>query len=290
MTTGPIAVGTDGAPPSEAAVRWAAAEAAGRGVPLRIVYAYDQPGDPAEQLLAGAVLDAAARQAREAAPAAEVWAEAVCGDPAPVLLALDDVGLVVLGHRGRGGFLSLALGSVGRQVAAHATVPVVVVRGHAGAARGPIVAGVDESAAAEEVLDAAFTAAARHGCPLTVVHAYRAPTPLWAGAMPTFADGSDTLDATAEEQLDRRLAPWRARYPRVEAEAVVSADEAGVVLAAVSHRARLVVVGSRCHRAAANALLGSTGLHLLHHAGCPVLVVRPAAAASVRSGHGRAEG
>ena len=39
-----------------------------------------------------------------------------------------DVDLLVVGHRGRGGFRSALLGSVGLQCVVHAYVPVTVVR------------------------------------------------------------------------------------------------------------------------------------------------------------------
>jgi nucleotide-binding universal stress UspA family protein len=287
MTTSTIAVGTDGTSTSEAAVRWAAVEASRRGVPLRIVYAYGRTEDSAEQLLAGAVLDAAVRHARSAAADVVIGAEALHGEPAQMLLDLD-VDLVVLGHRGRGGFTSLLLGSVGQQVATHARVPVVVVRGRADAARGPIVAGVCGSATDEAVLDAAFAAADRHACPLAVLRTYAPPTPLWVGDIPAPDDGIAILNAAARERLQQRLAPWRAAYPQVDAEAVVSPDDAGAVLVAVSHTARLLVVGRPSHGAVVNTLIGSTGLHLLHHAGCPVLVAPPAPVASIASANGRA--
>ncbi|GAA3962339.1 universal stress protein [Actinoplanes auranticolor] len=288
MTTSTIAVGTDGTSTSEAAVRWAAAEASRRGVPLRIVYACGRTEDAAEQLLAGAVLDAAVRQAQSAAADVVVGAEVLGGEPAQMLLGLD-VDLVVLGHRGRGGFTSLLLGSVGQQVATHARVPVAVVRGRADAARGPIVAGVCGSATDETVLDAAFAAAARHACPLAVLRTYAPPTPLWVGDIPAPDDGVATLNGAARERLHQQLAPWRAAYPQVDAEAVVSPDDAGAVLVAVSHTARLLVVGRPSHSAVVNTLIGSTGLHLLHHAGCPVLVAPRAAVASVASANGRAQ-
>ncbi|MGW4947988.1 universal stress protein [Actinoplanes sp. NPDC004185] len=290
MTTSTIAVGADGTSTSEAAVRWAAVEAASRGVPLRIVYAYGPTEDTAERLLAGAVLDAAVRHAQSAAAGVVIGAEAVRGEPVPALLSLEDVGLVVLGHRGRGGFTSLLLGSVGQQVATHARVPVVVVRGRADAARGPVVAGVCGSATDDAVLDQAFATAARHGAPLAVLRTYAPPAPLWVGDIPASEDGVAALNAAARERLEHRLAPWRAEYPEVDAEAVVSPDDAGAVLVAVSHNARLVVLGRPAHSAVVNTLIGSTGLHLLHHAGCPVLVTPPAPVASIASANGRAQG
>jgi len=39
-----------------------------------------------------------------------------------------EVDVLVLGHRGRGGFASMLLGSVGLQCVQHARCPVIVVR------------------------------------------------------------------------------------------------------------------------------------------------------------------
>ena len=41
-----------------------------------------------------------------------------------------------------------------------------------------------------------------------------------------------------------------------------------------SQGAQLVVVGTRTQSGLRGMLLGSVGLHLLHHAGCPVLIAR----------------
>ncbi|WP_203840949.1 universal stress protein [Winogradskya humida] len=258
-----IVAGTDGTASGEAAVRWAAREAARRDTTLRILYAYD------EHHLAAPVLDAAVVQARAAAPfAIRIEAVAVAGDPVPALLAIEDAALIVLGNRGRGGFASLLLGSVSQRVATYARTPVVVVRGRSGMP-GPIVAGVDDSDSAEAVLETAFSAAAGRGAPLAAV---RGVSFAAVGASPPA--GVPEREREETERLEAQLAPWRDRFPDVDAEAVVSPDGAAAVLVAVSHSARLMIVGSRGHGTVTNALLGSTGMQLLHHAGCPVLIVR----------------
>ena len=54
---------------------------------------------------------------------------AIGGSPGHVLVEQSrDADLLVVGHRGRGGFRSALLGSVGLQCVVHASVPVTVVR------------------------------------------------------------------------------------------------------------------------------------------------------------------
>ena len=57
---------------------------------------------------------------------------AVEGQPAPVLLdAASDADLLVVGSRGHGRFSGMLMGSVSTHCVAHASCPVVVVRGEA---------------------------------------------------------------------------------------------------------------------------------------------------------------
>jgi nucleotide-binding universal stress UspA family protein len=46
------------------------------------------------------------------------------------------------------------------------------------------------------------------------------------------------------------------------------------VLLDASARAELLVIGSRGHGGFVEALLGSVGQHCVHHATCPVVVIR----------------
>jgi nucleotide-binding universal stress UspA family protein len=45
------------------------------------------------------------------------------------------------------------------------------------------------------------------------------------------------------------------------------------VLVDLSHDASLVVVGSRGHGDIGSALIGSVGMHVIHHSECPVVVL-----------------
>jgi nucleotide-binding universal stress UspA family protein len=83
------------------------------------------------------------------------------------------------------------------------------------------------------------------------------------------------LKAQEAEALANSVRPWREKYPDVKVETLVAQGSAARALVDVSSSAGLVVVGSHGHGAIAGTLLGSVGLQLLHHADCPVLIVRP---------------
>ncbi len=134
---GRVVVGVDGSPNSRAALRFAITEARLRGAELQAVCAWRYPnnyGDPVmlprEQVDPKAV---ARRTLDEAIAAVDDEQYAVTpvtaqGSPAPALLAAAvGADLLVIGSRGRGGFLGLLLGSVSHQCVSHSPCPTVVV-------------------------------------------------------------------------------------------------------------------------------------------------------------------
>ncbi|QFZ19676.1 universal stress protein [Saccharothrix syringae] len=285
--TGPVVVGVDGSLPALQAVRWATEEARTRGVPLRLVHAeMPLPADVPD--LTGRARAGLHHQAwrwlREAADAARAVDPDVAlnlhvevADPVPLLIAESaDAGLVVLGSRGLGGFTALLLGSTAIAVTGRGGCPVVVVRGAADAG-GPVVVGVDGEHPA--VLGHAFEQAAVRGVPLVAVHAWHAPPEAFRDAM---ADtlGIDVADHDAAHggRLAAALVPWREKHPNVPVELVVAHGNAARALLAHARDASLVVVGCHGRSTLTGWLLGSTSHALLHHAPCPVLVIREAGA------------
>ena len=166
---GTVVVGVDGSAESRVALRFALRDAARRKAGVRVVAAYEPPEywatayglrslpSPAEMV---AENEAVARGAVEAvvaddptlAPtgdglaAVPVEIVAVPGPPAKALIEQSSgAALLVLGHRGRGGFASAVLGSVGLHCVLHATCPVTIVRPTTEPATAPRI---EDSAAA----------------------------------------------------------------------------------------------------------------------------------------------
>jgi nucleotide-binding universal stress UspA family protein len=289
----PVVAGVDGSDSALEAVRWAAREAHRRRVPLRLVSAFGWTtghhlGDPGfgtdyiTVLLQKArdEVAAAAATASGLAPELAIEQEVITGFPVPVLNGeAARAQLVVLGDRGLGGFTGLLAGSVAVALTTHAPCPVVVVRGPAPGSspplEGPVVVGIDGSPTSEAALAFAFEAADLRGAPLMAVHT-------WSdyqieSTMVAVLEG-DAIDADEHRLLSERLAGWSEKYPDVPVQRLVTRHRPAATLIEQSAHAQLVVVGSRGRGGFAGLMLGSVSHALLHHAACPVAVVRPATA------------
>lgn len=282
-----VVVGVDGSEAALRAVRLAAAEAARRRQALRVVHGFvwpllRVPVGPAPDAPAGAGLRAQADQlvaqavaeAEAAAPGVPVTGAVIDGQAATVLLREACAAtLVVLGDRGLGGFASLLLGSVAAQVAAYAPCPVLVARG-AQRDEGPVVVGVDGSALSRAAVEFAAEEAAAYGAPLLAVHAYRHPVSTGPGDMQPLVHDPDVLRDEEELVLAESLAGIAERYPQVPVRKAVRRARPAAAVVEASRSARLLVVGTRGHGGFASLLLGSVSHAALHHADCPVAVVR----------------
>jgi nucleotide-binding universal stress UspA family protein len=287
MSTEQIIVGVDASAESWLALRWATAEAARRGVGLRIVHAYHVPvpeaaydpvrAESAAWTGAAAVIDDAIEDVRRRAPGVDVRTENVSGGAAKALIGAARPGdLVVVGNRGHSTLAAAITGSTCQQVALHAPTSVAVIKPQMTAENGPVVVGYDGSATAEAVLMAAFDQAEARGCGLVVVRAFRPASPAWpASSPPPTTFNAATVQAALTTEIESLVAPLAEKYPKVKVDVRVGGGDPAQLLVEASRVARLVVVGSRGHGGFAGLLLGSVGLHLLHHAQCPVLITRP---------------
>ncbi|WBB68395.1 universal stress protein [Micromonospora sp. WMMD812] len=286
-TGAPVVVGVDGSAAALDAVRVAAREAAYRRRPLRIVHAFiwplmrvsvgPAPGGPAD----GGLRHQAERYVAEAVAEAEAVASevpvtgaVVDGAATAVMLAESrEAALVVLGHRGLGGFAGLLIGSVTVQVSAQAPCPVLVVRGEP-RADGPVVVGVDGSDMSTEAVGVAFEEAAYRDAPLVAVHAWLFPAPAGPGDILPLVYDVDEYGDEVKRVLAESVAGYTERYPQVAVQHRVVRGTPAHVLANESTTAQLVVVGAHGRGAVGGLLLGSVSHAVLHHSHAPLVIVR----------------
>lgn len=250
----------------------------GLGLSRGYVHIEDDGGVPAGQ----AVLAEAVTFCSQYAPEVAHSEMLVSARPAQAILdAASGASSVVMGSRGLGSLAELVVGSTSFAVATHAEVPVVVVRSPsaetAGADAARVVVGVDGSDSSEKALQYALDEAAVRGTGVTAVRAWRAAffdgLSAKGGAIPAHVEDAVVVP-TEITALRESLEPWLAKYPDVDVRQEVVHAEAADALSAASAGAALMVVGSRGRGGFRSLLLGSVSHAVLHHANCPVAVVR----------------
>lgn len=270
--TGTILVAYDGSSDADMALHWAAETAALAEQPVRAVIVDEgkrqsdaspewEPDDKIPAQI-DAILTAAG---------ASGTAERHAGNVASILLqhALD-ADMLVVGSRGHGWAAQTVLGSVSQHLAGHAPCPLVVVRATARPDPNRIVVGVDGSEESIAALRFACRRARLTKEPVVALYAWKAgPVQLDHRGLLPERIAARSVDAAAA--LDEYLAGVHTDYP-IEPDVVPLAP--GLALTEASKHASLVVTGSRGRGALAGLLLGSVSHHVLHHAQCPVAVVR----------------
>jgi nucleotide-binding universal stress UspA family protein len=267
-----VVVGVDGSEPSAQAALWAAAEAERLAVSLHLVVVNDDPAR--EGFAKQAVRDAAERCHRDH-PQLTITDEVAVGHPAEELVRRSDTAhLIVLGSHGHGMFRDTLLGAISMSVAAHARCPVVVVRGTA-AESGPVVVGVDNSPGSRMAVQYAFETANRRHTGLVAVQALP-DSYFTVGADPP--PDQQEIRNRADLHLAEQLSGWCADYPDVTVRREVSNKHPVAALCEAAKQAQLLVVGHRGRGGFAGLLIGSVANGVLHHAPCPVAVIRTRAA------------
>ncbi|WP_028812505.1 universal stress protein [Streptomyces flavidovirens] len=280
-----VVVGVAEAEHQDEIVRFAAEEAARRGWRLRILHAVEWPMPPgvhrggqsasfverAERVVAP-LQEAVSREF----PEVDVSPDLVSGSPAPALLdRSSQASLIVVGHRGAGGFARLPLGSVSWQVATHAECPVVVVRPH-GTGRlreNRVVVGVDLPDIRSDVMHFAIEAASTRRAVLEAVYAaFQSPTLKTEPAGPALPDPR-AMPGNARKIFDQALQPYRLENPDMEIRTRIEGGRPAAVLTNAARKAALLVVGSHGRTGLKRLMLGSVSAQVLHSAACPVAVL-----------------
>ena len=308
LESGPIVVGIDETGSSDAALAWAVDEARRQGRQLTLMHAtrpvYGVPAYPFSRPSAvfgwvperavqapapedDHVLAKAARWVRSQACEVDYEVATRVENPAAMLIdASRTAACVVVGGRSRGRVTSALLGSTSMDVAAHAACPAVVVRGQhergdaddesqpVQVKYGPVVVGSDGSDVSESALAEGFRQAEARGVPLVALHAWSLDFDGTGFAV--LSSERDRRDAEEHERTvaDRVVAAWSEKYPHVPVESRVVNGHPVQMLVDASGDAGLLVVGERGRGGFHDLVLGSVAQGVLHHADCPVMVVR----------------
>ncbi|QNE16974.1 universal stress protein [Kribbella qitaiheensis] len=287
--TAPIVVGYDGSPASTAALAWATGQAVREEAPLRIGEAFEllvmsrpSPGKVVPLAALRTVrergLQALVESIRLQHPKLDVSSVLLEGAPAAALVE-ETAGarMLVLGTRGLGGFAGMLLGSVAVQVSTHAQCPVVVVPSRTlplPPHRPTIVVGLDGSKESMQATEFAFEQVELLGGRLVVVSAWNTPFSTYENGRGELVFDNAEVHRATEVLVAEALAGLRADHPGAEVDVqLIPAQPARAILHA-AESADLVVVGSRGRGGFTGLLLGSTSQHVLHHATCPVAIVR----------------
>ncbi|MFD5575124.1 universal stress protein [Streptomyces cadmiisoli] len=291
--SGPVVVGVDGSSSAAAAVEAAAREALMRDAELHVVHAFIwpamhvSPGASHLGPLAGGVresvehlLHEAVGRAQAAAPGVRTSSAVMPGEPVAALEAESRVSqLLVVGHRGSGGIKQLLLGSTAVHLAAHGHCPVMVVRGRA-VPEGPVLVAVDGSPQGRGAIAFAFAEAQLRGSELVALHAWSTWSdhgesgPGHPAELVDLIGDVNEMRAVEERLLAEALAGHQAQFPDVTVRTQVVRGRARPTLIETSDHAQLIVVGARGRGGFTGLLLGSVSQAVLHHAHCPVTVVR----------------
>ncbi|RJN31991.1 universal stress protein [Nesterenkonia natronophila] len=294
-----VLVGFDGSDHAIRALQWGACEAWRRDVPVTVVTAFTVPRMiPGNTEAAAQTVDnSLAREGAEntLAEAREILRDfpgesrfhVEYGDAAGVLVAhSSNAEIVVVGARGRGGFVGRVLGSVASALPAHAACPSVIVdRSYKFTSTNedpwissderPIVIGMDSSRGSKYAALQAAEAAVRHGVPLRVVMS----VPPLDGALMWYPELGPRYDERERRhyELEDRLqviVRWLSEhFEHLVIRCEVIDGLPVEVLQNETRNAQLTVVGTRGRGGLASALLGSTSSSLLMHAAGPVMVV-----------------
>ncbi|MFJ4201156.1 universal stress protein [Streptomyces sviceus] len=290
----PIVVGLDGSHESLAAADWAAREALRRGLPLRLVHAWeglpadasDLPELEAPRHWARRILRGALDRLNERYPQLYLSGDQIARPAADALVAEGaESELLVLGSRSFSGFGGFMAGSVASATLAHAARPVVLVRAgqtledehlpdtegrpSAHAPYRAVVVGVDPAHSCEELLAFAFESATLRTAPLRVVYAWHLPY------MPVAAEAKArrAMRETAEGTLDHLLGPWREKYPALELDVLAPEGRPPERLLDAAKDAGLLIVGRRIRPARLGAHIGPITHAMVHHVHCPIAVI-----------------
>jgi nucleotide-binding universal stress UspA family protein len=278
-----VVVATSGSAASQAAITYAAGEAASRGLPLEIVHVVP-PTMPAGPYVAAPDV-AVRRTGREVLARGESLAHRVVArlDVSTTLLIgsrADAVvqhaagaDLLVVGAPPHGLFERLWTGSTVYGIAARASCPVAVVPpGPPQAITHEILVGLKTTQHVGHLLGVAFALAHQHQADLRIVHAWHVTSPYDEAIAERASEPAWVQDQV--RAIDGLLIDLRMTYPDVGVTVEVVHSQPAFALVTGSKSADLVVVSRPAHGGFVH-YLGATAHAVLRESACTVLVVPP---------------
>jgi nucleotide-binding universal stress UspA family protein len=282
---GHVVVGVDGSERGYVGVRYAAAEADRRGVPLDIVHI--TPGylpvgpflmipDGSLQDFGSTVAQRAECEARNAAPDVQVKAHLVPGNRVRELVDFSrEAALLILGARHLSAMDHIWTGATVTGVVSRASCPVAVIPATWEPPPAPhrrVVAGYKASEHSAELFEDAFVVAEEMDAELVVLHAWR-------------LEGvyDDVVAGRVEEQrwngeqaarIEAVLADYRESFPDVRVRVRVLHDGPTHALVHASRSADRVILVKPAHLGYLHHL-GPTARAVLRMSECPVEIVPP---------------
>jgi len=135
-----------------------------------------------------------------------------------------------------------------------------------------IVVGLDGSESSSQALLWAYQEAKLRGAVIRAVKAWELPIPTYAAYIPEqiYVDAAKDASTSVDDQIERVLGP----HPDVTVTTEVHEGDASQVILDHSEDADMIVVGSRGLGGFSGVLLGSVSSRVVHHAKCPVVVIR----------------
>lgn len=137
-----------------------------------------------------------------------------------------------------------------------------------------IVVGVDGSPSSKAALSWAVRQAELTGATVEAVIAWHHPVMFGAAPSAPMALAVADFEGDAAAVLRYAINETVDSEERVKISSTVRLGNAAQVLLEEADGADLLVVGSRGHGGFAEALLGSVSQHCVHHAKCPVVIIR----------------
>ena len=185
--------------------------------------------------------------------------------------------VIVMGTHGRRGFDRLVLGSVTDRVMRRAPCPVLAISkpSHESLAADKqgnhvhhlsrILFCTDFSENSERALNYAISATAEYDAELTLLHVLE--------DIPTPGTTQEAM-ATADEQLDRLIAPDKRKTIKIKTEVRIGKAYEQIIQFAAEQQVDMVTMGVRGRGALDAAVFGSTTYRVIQLGPCPVLAVR----------------